>query len=93
MYNTQVIDQVELLVDCANPALDISQCLGAQLIKSPAQNSQFPGGWKQRPIKQPDQRAFSSAAGSNQSNPLTHPNLEINILQGRETPKFPADLG
>ena len=92
MYYTQVVNQVELLVDRTNPALYITQSPGAQLIKPLTQYPQFPGGWEERPIKQPDQRAFSCSAGANQGNPLSSPNLESYILQGRKITKRPADL-
>ena len=54
MDNTQIINQVKLLVDRADASLNIAQCPGTQLIQSQTQNPHLTGSWKQRSIKQPD---------------------------------------
>ena len=62
------------------------------MVKPLSQYTNFSGGREESSVEQPDQRAFSRTAGTNQCYPFASLNLERDVLQGRKIPKFPGDL-
>ncbi len=84
----EVVNQVELLVDGPDLALDPAQLTGIQTRQVLTQDAHFAGSRKQGAVQQADKGALPGTAGANQGHPLTWFNAEIDILESGEGAKL-----
>ncbi len=84
VQHPHLLDQVEALRDRADPPLEVAARAGGEAERGRAEELDGAFGRLQRTVQQPQQRALAGAAGTQDGDPLTRADREVDADEGRD---------